>query len=348
MPIRGGRRAALLVVIGLSTPALAQDSISAGANAYVVQPGDTLWDISTRFLGEPYFWPRLWSINTQITNPHWIYPGNPIYFQMGTDLEPPAIAFGSAAPILTADPISQPRAVTCGPDLRFMDSWTSDVYSAPGFLSDPEDVEVYGTVARARSPHVSLAENDLLYLDVDDPKAFECGDVVSIFRRVQRKVRHPSDANRRFGDMYRVVGEAVVVHRYGDYLSAEVRDATAEIGRGDLVGPALPLRVEVDVRRPSGDLDGHIVARLNTDAELIATREIVFLDRGRSDGVRQGDSFYVVQQFDESTLERETDLPPAVIGRVVVLRVDEDASTAVITDAARSINVGDQLLQTLE
>lgn len=43
---------------------------------YIVKKGDTLWDISQHFLGNAYYWPEIWFINSQIENPHLIYPGD--------------------------------------------------------------------------------------------------------------------------------------------------------------------------------------------------------------------------------------------------------------------------------
>ncbi|MFB6263710.1 MAG: LysM peptidoglycan-binding domain-containing protein [Bradymonadaceae bacterium] len=48
---------------------------------HVVSKGDTLWDLSGRYFGDPLAWPRLWSYNSHITNPHWIYPGDIVYLK---------------------------------------------------------------------------------------------------------------------------------------------------------------------------------------------------------------------------------------------------------------------------
>ena len=319
---------------------------------YTVAPGDTLWDISRTFLGNPEYWPRLWAINEYITNPHWIYPGNRIAFRLGTDVEPPQVDLEVTAPPQVADgslSIEYPEGV-CGPDVRFVGTHASDQYSAPAFLADSDDVEVYGEVYKARTRQYWLAEGNLIYLKLEDPDAFDCGDIVSVFRRSSKKVRDPDKRSTNYGSAYRVVADARIVHRADDIVTAVVRDSYLEMERGDLVGPLMPVSVELEAAAPQGELEGRVVGRATEENMLIGTGETVFVDIGRADGVRVGDTMYVVVRQDEALDRKKEDesLPESVTGRIVIVRVDEYTATAVITDAARPIEMGQRLVQTVD
>ena len=42
------------------------------SQVHTVEKGDTLWDLSSKYLGSPWYWPKVWSYNPQIANPLWI------------------------------------------------------------------------------------------------------------------------------------------------------------------------------------------------------------------------------------------------------------------------------------
>jgi hypothetical protein len=71
-----------------------------GAQVYVIQAGDTLWEIARKTLGDPHLWPQIWEQNKYILDAHWIYPGDPLFV---TALPTQASADGVAGPPIDSD-----------------------------------------------------------------------------------------------------------------------------------------------------------------------------------------------------------------------------------------------------
>jgi hypothetical protein len=351
-----------LLLASLAVPtALAQELSGAltladeePSDIYIIQDGDTLWDIASLNMGNPYYWARLWSINNYITNPHWIYPGSNVIFTPGTLLEPPQMDLeqpdseddGYKIPAL----IFGDQVADCGPDIRFDNSLRSAVYMAPSFLTEPSDVDELGTLFGAKTGMTSLGEGDMVYLKMVDIDAVECGDVFAIVREGE-KVKHPELKRLSYGSLFQVIGEVRVVHKEGDVATAFIRNMYRPAYRGDIITGLIPVAAEMSVRAPRGDLEGTIVARGGQDLyDLASTGEVVFLDRGKEDGLRIGNTFYVIKRQDlyVSVRDSNPELPAAVVGRIVVTRVEDYSATGVVVNSSQPIRVGDSLAQTLE
>ena len=105
-----------------------------GQQNYVIQRGDTLWDLSGKFLDSPWYWPKLWSYNPQIENPHWIYPGNPLRLSAGGAEAPARIE------LVASDPVAP----------KEMDDLTRGTIDRAQMLDDEDTVTVGGLVQDRR------------------------------------------------------------------------------------------------------------------------------------------------------------------------------------------------------
>jgi len=332
---------AMLWLVGM---ALAQEgTVSFGGDGspdyYIIQEGDTLWDISTRFLGDPYAWPELWSINEYVTNPHWIYPGNRIYFRLGNDLEAPG-----ALPYEKTTPASEPEAPLCDLPNFFTYTRRQARLFAPGIIDTPSNRNIIGTVYAAFTGFEQLSEDQYISMKVQRGQDISCGQQLGIFRELDRKVRV---GRTNAGRLYRAAAVVEVVRVDGNIVTARVEDSYYEFERGDMVGDPIPVDYTMDIRRPDPDvlLEASVIARIHPEMTLAATGETVFLDHGTNDGIKPGTALYVVESRDgqEWGGPEDVKLPDLVVGRVVVVYAEERWSTGVVVDASSTIDVGDRL-----
>ncbi|MCK6530533.1 LysM peptidoglycan-binding domain-containing protein [Myxococcota bacterium] len=353
-----------LLLVGLlagAADASAQDGLatavapagSPGQDIYVVAPGDTLWGISQRFFGAPDQWPGVWSVNNdEITNPHYIYPGQVVRFSAGTVITPPSLGL-SASTATPYDESFQPVARfwssnrQCGIYVPFADLPDSRRFTAPAFVAD--DMQPLGKLVGAAEGRSRLAEGDVVFLRFENLEDVHCGDVYSVYAP-DAAVKHPRIGDRELGTSYRVLGEVRITDVGDRMATAEIVHSYFEIGRGALLTDRLEVVADVRIQQTDRNVGGYLVGGLRGENLLTARTDIVFIDRGRSDGVQTGDTFWVVRSGDEMyprTLD-SIEYPESIVGRIVVFAADEYHATAVVTDATRDLRIGDRITTYIE
>jgi len=184
--------------------------------------------------------------------------------------------------------------------------------------------------------HMILGSRDILYLRLKNPDDTVPGDFFTIYRRPQ-KVFHPV-TGQYLGYLVLRLAVVQVTQVDKDLTTVQVRRAFAAISPGDPVMKFVPPTDEgAAVNQLSvGDVEGRIVAFQSNMGimTLIAQRNIVYLDRGREDGIRPGDRMDVVRSGGN--------LPQRVVGELKILSVEDQTATAVIIRSTSRILKGDR------
>jgi hypothetical protein len=335
-------------------------------DTYVVKKGDTLWDISARFLAKPWLWPEIWQANPQVHNPHLIYPGDVLnlsYDSKHVVLKPRARVEGSPIPAIPLDELRMFLK-----DLRVVDSDAlkrtpyvvafeeNRLRGVPGrfvYVRDLKDAQPGQRYAVVRPSHV--------FRKFEDSPKIVADELDSNVALVDGPWTEDLDHNRhrgqgqRIGLEVRVIGHAHVL-RGGDPSTLLLDDSTREIRAGDRLLPVndKPYDATYYPHAPKTlPDDGRVIAF--TDALGAAgPKEVVALSIGRSDGVNNGQTYSIFQPGDtihddvaSSSLRRgvgeRVTLPPEFIGHVMVFRTFDHVSYGLIMDGIRPVRIGDTL-----
>jgi len=177
---------------------------------------------------------------------------------------------------------------------------------------------------------------------MDSGKTVKPGDRFAI-GHVAKEVFFPG-AKKKMGDLVLVPGEILVVSAGEDLVAAKIEKSHSIFFVGDMVLSPLPAPPAAMPIRSLKNIAGSILLSAE-DSSNITEKEIVFLDRGRKDGVIPGDLFSVYQTgyFSEETLKTKEKLPGFKVGELVVVSVQEETSTALVTQSSQEMHVGDSV-----
>ncbi len=329
---------------------------------YVVQKGDTLWDISGRFLTKPWLWPKLWNMNRHIKNPHWIYPGDRLRLtwvngQPRLELEQSDFRDGK-------------KIIRLSPKMRVEEKQSPvsvvEYAEISPFLK--ADVVIDNNTNLEKAPYV-LGEND------DNSLFGSAGQTIQVRGKPELNTTYgiyqvgniykDDQTGEELGQQLELVGVAQPKEAYDNNTAAVViQSGYSEIRRGDRLLPMLAdSGIDAFFVPQAGNLPkpAHIID-IPTKSTFVGRYDSVILDKGAREGLKPGDVFGIVRPGTEvvdngpdhvtytqdatagekllSGNNNKLTLQSEHVGEVMIVKVYQKTSLAIIMNSRAIVRAG--------
>lgn len=248
-------------------PGLTQETKEA-EGVYTIKKGDTLWDISSKFLKDPFLWPALWQRNPYITNPHWIYPGNPIRLSAiepmkKEELKEEPKKEPQKEPEKVAE--EKPKEIVKEPEVKKVETPPPPIEKKPevvaevkpakteekplhfpeirdaGFMSDIPYRGI-GIVLESKEGKNFMSAGDIVYLAFKTSEPILIGNKYTVLH-VSEEIKHPV-TDKKVGRKYNIMGNVQIIDQHGNFFTAKVTESFGAIERGDLIKPYSKKKME--------------------------------------------------------------------------------------------------------
>jgi hypothetical protein len=303
-------------------------------NEYVVQIGDTLWDISAMFLKDPWFWPEIWYVNPEIENPHLIYPGDVIGLvnvDGQTRISNIRASTYRMSPQSRVTPLAQ--AITSIP--------YEDVaaFLSSGVILEKSQTAGLPYILETRGEHLIASAGNEVY--VRGISTAEAGQRYSVIH-VGDPLIDPDD-NRLVGYHGYLVGEGRL-RRGGDPATVALISTDREVRIGDRMIPeSVDMPLNFYPRTPSRDIDGRIIAVVGGVTQ-IGQYQVVVMNRGSNEGLSLGDVLTVFQAgrvVKDRVAGGKVKLPDEMAGTVMIFKTYDRISYGLVMEATQAIHIHD-------
>ncbi|GIL16561.1 MAG: hypothetical protein BroJett040_03120 [Oligoflexia bacterium] len=341
---------------------------NAGALTYKVQSGETLEEVSEVLFGDPSFWPKIWSLNKEITNPYEIRPGTIVKFYSGSASKPPSISMeaGKEGDEISVDVLAATLNVEIPEPSREKKPALKDLPASVPFWNYKKKPKT--SVELSKVPRsFGHGKTPLGYFIAD--KGFERqGEVVSNemgmssagdFQYIYVKVDGADEKNylvikdmgeikdpytKRSGRVIQIQGEISVGQSVGrGVYRAFVRKAIhpIEAGAALVVGSIPRIDAKGKASNSSAVSSRVIGGEFDVERRILGPHGVIFLNSGASDGVSIGQVlplFRYEGARNSSNLVREN---PRKIASVKIVKTSDRFSTGIITESTEEIQIGD-------
>ncbi|MFI3154640.1 MAG: LysM domain-containing protein [Methylococcaceae bacterium] len=335
---------------------------------YTVVQGDTLWDISGKFLKHAWQWPELWSRNAQIKNPNLIYPGDTLYFSMvdgkpqlslsRSELPQPAnpntscvlqeeeYKYGRKDFAVSADGKVLPciRETKLQQAIRLIPTETIASYlSSPKVLNEDE-LSSAPYVVDFAGEHLVVGAGDRVYVrSITEQKNLS----YTIYRPGNAYISPESEEILGYEAQY--IADALL-QKTGDPATLAIVKSVREIRTGDRIMPNVEQEIALNYfpRPPEQSITGSIISVLGGVSQ-IGQYNVVVIDKGAADGLLVGHELNIYQRGkiitdSYSPIKNDTvNLPDEVAGTLMVFRPFERVSYALVMKATQALHVLDKV-----
>lgn len=301
---------------------------------YVVQVGDTLWDIAGKFLKDPWYWPEIWYVNPDIANPHLIYPGD-VLGLVYIDGQPRITTLRGSAYRMSP----QARVTPLTESISSIPYEAVAAFLRSGKIIERNEADTLPYFLETRGDHlIAAAGNEIYVRGLTGEQPGSRFNVVHI----GDPLRDPDD-NRLIGYQGILVGDGTL-RRGGDPATVMLTDTAQEAKKGDRLIPEL---VDVPLnffpKAPSSVIDGRILAVVGGVTQ-IGQYQVVVMNRGSGDGLAVGDVLTVLQAGEE-VRDRiqggKVKLPDEEAGTVMVFKTYDRVSYGLVMEATQALHVLD-------
>jgi len=323
------------------------ESVNDGnAVSYVIIKHDTLWDISERFLRDPFKWPSIWKVNPYIRNPDLIYPGDVVKIIPIEEEEKEEGFDVGSLPVVTVEP-GEGKVVVLTPEVKKEEepapkprpSHSSSQMKRKGFISK-NGLKASGEIIKAKENAILLGNGDRVFISLKDKTGLSTGERFTIFRK-SSLVKHPV-TGKRMGYIIDILGTLVVTDNSG-VVEARIDRSFKEIEVGAKLMPLKEVVSEVALTPAQAGLGGYIIAT-GEERQDLSKGDIVYIDKGKKDGVQGGNTLDIYRsrkKVKDPVTGKKVQLPADKIGSLVVIKPGKRTSSCIITRSVTAIRTGD-------